>query len=76
MNACDNRISLDKKDWIPTWKISWKITAEVSWKDFYDVMGQVKWILWCGNHSICRNKSECSISRKHSDWERWTLALI
>lgn len=76
MNTCDNRISLRKIDGISIWTIKWVINWETTWKDFPDVVSQIKDVLGCGSHHGCRNKNECSISRLHKDWTRWTLALI
>lgn len=76
MNACWSRISLTKNDGIAIWTVRWVKNEETSWKDFPEVIWKIKKILECWEHHWCRNKSECSISRLHQDWNRWTLALI
>lgn len=75
MNACGFWISLRKIDGVAVWNIRWIRNWETEWKDFYDAMHKIKIILWCGTHFECKWK-DCTISRVHKNWERWTLALI
>ncbi len=77
MNACWAWIRLEKPNGVARWTIViWNMREKIYWEDFTVVMQKVKTSLWCGDHYVCRNKKDCSITRIYKDKVSWTLALI